>query len=164
MTFRLRPDVDDWFKHIANKEPLKTKFDLYYLCLMMGLALSQCERAPSSQEFVQYFVGEYRPVQRLVLGLFIMAEMARRGLDVSDREEVRALINEYLDPTNPAQLKEAGFSRLNDYANAGYNAVVASFGAKPHQTEAFLQWYSKALAKAVEESPHWSAFRRADLT
>ena len=158
MAFRMRSEVDDWFKYIFKQGPIQTKFDLYYLCLMMGLATGQCERATSSQDFVDYFVAEYKPVQRLILGLFIMAEISRLGLEVSEREEVRKLINDYLDPTNPAHLREDGFAKLNDYANAGFNVIVKELVNKSHHVEVFAQWYAEALAKKVEGNPYWGLF------
>ena len=159
MAFRMRPEVDDWFKNIFKQGPIQTKFDLYYLCLMMGLATGQSEKAASGQDFVDYFVAEYKPVQRLILGLFIMAEIARLGLEVSDREDVRKLINGYLDPTNPAHLKEDGFAKLNDYANAGFNVIVKEQGDnRPHHVEVFVQWYAQALSNKVKGNPYWASF------
>ena len=36
MPFRLREDAERWFSALDGKEPTKTKFDLYYFCLMAG--------------------------------------------------------------------------------------------------------------------------------
>ena len=113
MSFRMRPEVDEWFKHIFKQGPIQTKFDLYYFCLMMGLASGRSEKGQNSVEFVQNFVGDYRPVQRLILGVFIVAEMSRLGLELNDRTEVQALINKNLDSTDSAHLSPSGFETLS---------------------------------------------------
>ena len=159
MSFRMRGEVEDWFRHIFKQGPIQTKFDLYYFCLMMGLAEGKTEPAASAVEFVTYFVGDYKQSQRLILGLLILAEINRLGLEVTDRKEVQSLINRYLDPANPAQLKEEGFTRLNDYANAGFSIIAEALdGAKPYQVETFLQWYARELNKRIEANPAWKAY------
>jgi hypothetical protein len=159
MSFKMRGEVEDWFKHIFKTGPIQTKFDLYYFCLMMGLATGKTEPATNAVEFVGYFVGEYKQAQRLILGLFVLAETNRLGLDVSERKEVQSLINTYLDPANPAQLKEEGFARLNDYANAGFSVIAEAMeGTKPHEVETFLQWYSRELSNRIESNPAWKGY------
>lgn len=159
MSFKMRVEVDEWFRHIFKQGPIQTKFDLYYFCLMMGLAEGKSEPATNAVEFVTYFVGDYKQAQRLILGLLVLAEIARLGLEVSDRTEVQSLINKYLDPSSPAQLKEEGFARLNDYANAGFTAIAEALsGSRPYQVETFVQWYAKELGKRIEANPTWKAY------
>lgn len=158
MSFRMRPEVDEWFKHIFKKGPIQTKFDLYYFCLMMGLATGKSDSAQSAIEFVQNFVGDYRPVQRLILGVFLIAEMSRLGLELNDRKEVQALINKNLDATDSAHLSSAGFERLNDYAHGGFGVIAESLGSKPYHVETFLQWYAKEFRKRIDENRHWKDF------
>ncbi len=132
MSFKMRAEVDDWFRHIFKQGPIQTKFDLYYFCLMMGLAEGKSEPATNAVEFVTYFVGDYKQAQRLVLGLLVLAEIARL---------------------------EEGFARLNDYANAGFTTITEALaGARPYQVETFVQWYAKELSKRIEANPTWKAY------
>jgi len=159
MSFRMRPEVDEWFKHIFKQGPIQTKFDLYYFCLMMGLAAGKSESVPSAVEFVQNFVGDYKGVQRLVLGVLIIAEMSRLGLELNDRKEVQDLIAKYLDATDVTHLSVAGFERLNEYSHGGFNIIVESAGSKPYHVEPFLQLYVKELRKRIDDSKSWDAFK-----
>jgi hypothetical protein len=154
----MRPEVDEWFKHIFKQGPIQTKFDLYYFCLMMGLATGKSEAISSAPEFVQNFIGEYKGVQRLVLGVLIIAEMSRLGLELNDRDEVQDLISKYLDATDVTQLSAAGFERLNDYSHGGFNVIVESAGSKPYHVEPFLQWYVKEFQKRIDENKNWKVF------
>jgi hypothetical protein len=38
--FRLRKEAKSWFKEINDKNNLSIDFDLFYFCLMAGLALN----------------------------------------------------------------------------------------------------------------------------
>ena len=58
--FRLKPEVEDWFKGVYNKGALKTKWDIYYLCLMLGLAGSKTSPATNAIELVDYFIEDYK--------------------------------------------------------------------------------------------------------
>lgn len=152
----MRPEVDDWFKHISNTGPIKTKFDLYYFCLMAGLSKGQTSRLQNGQEFVDNFVSDYKPSQRLILGLFLIAEMSRFGIELNDRDEVRNLINKYFDPSTPSHLKNEGFAGLNDYANAGFNFIYENCPEPPRRVEHFIQWYVKNISTQITSSELWS--------
>lgn len=162
MAFRMSLEVDDWFKHVFKQGPIQTKFDLYYMCLLMGLATGRSERVRDAPEFVDSFVADYRAVQRLIIGLFILAEMARMGLDLTDREEVRKLLNKYLEPANPAHLREEGFTKLNEYAHAGYLAIATAYDQKPHHLETFLQWYGRELTQKLEANPQMAVYLKPE--
>ncbi len=156
MAFRMRQEVEDWFKHISKKEPLATKFDLYYLCLMMGLATSRCDPFQGSTEFVDNFVADYKPVQRLIIGLLMIAEMSLNGIDLKDTIKTQELINVYIDPTQSSHLREMGFGRLNGYANGGFNVILETLEEKPRQVESFLQWYSQTLSQKATKNKLWA--------
>src|SRR4051812_36711174 len=99
MAFRLRQEADDWFKFIFKKDgPIQTKFDIYYLCLMLGFASGRLEKSTDAVEIVAYFVTEYKSVQRMVIGLLLIVELHRLGSDLSDKKELQKLMNQYLDP------------------------------------------------------------------
>lgn len=158
MPFRMRQEVEDWFKHIDKKGPLETKFDLYYLCLMMGLAASRFDPLQGGTEFVDNFVIDYKPVQRLILGLLLLTDMSRLNINFTDRDKTQSLINTYLDPTQPSHLRDTGFGMLNEYANGGFNEIMENLGNKPHHVETFLQWYTKTLFQKATMNKLWAEF------
>jgi hypothetical protein len=157
----MRSEVDDWFKHIFNTGPIKTKFDLYYFCLMAGLCKGKMVRLQNGQEFIDNFVSDYKPSQRLIMGLFLIAEMSRLGIELNDKEEVRNLINKYFDPSTPSHLKIEGFSALNDYANAGYIYLFENYPEPPRRVEDFIQWYVKNISSEILTSEIWSQYSYA---
>lgn len=100
--FRMRQDAENWFSNIRDQKPIRTKFDLYYFCLMMGLATGR-RSAPAKcgfgyTDFTDNFVSDYKPYQRLIVGLLIRAELSRRGVSVTEKDEVRKF---FVDLVNP---------------------------------------------------------------
>jgi len=159
----MRPEVDDWFRHISKQEPLQTKFDLYYLCLLLGLASGRSDKPTSATEFVDDFVRDYKPMQRLIIGLMLVTELSRLGVDLAERGEVQIQIARYLDPNSPADLTEEGFNRLNAYASGGFNYIVEQLGDKPRNIEEFLQIYVKMLRSSTAGNELWKSFGNRGL-
>jgi hypothetical protein len=163
VSFRLRAEADDWFKGIDSKDgPIHTKFDQYYLCLMLGLATGRTDKFQGAPEFVDYFVADYAAVGRLLVALLVVAEAERLGVELTDKADVKRLLDEYLDPKPHANLTEKGFQRLNDYANGGYNTLVEAIPERPRHVESFLQVYTAMIADKMNQSKSWARFAGAN--
>lgn len=155
--FRLRKDAEDWFKHIGDRAPFKTKFDRYYLCLMVGLAARRpsnpTEGGVQAPEFVQRFVEDYRGYELLVLGLLLRAELARLGFSLDERDEVRTTLAELVEPQG---LSAAAIAKLNEYASGGFEVLLERYGAAPYSAEEFLPRYATLMSELVEAETTWS--------
>ena len=159
MAFRMRPEADDWFRGVvATDGPIRTKFDQYYLCLMLGLATGRNERAQSASDFVDYFVSDYAAVGRLLVALLVIAEAERLGVELGDKGDVKKLLDDYLDPQHPANLTEKGFQKLNDYANGGFNVLVESMPERPRHVEPFLHAYATTMTAKMNEGKGWTRY------
>ena len=157
--FRLRKDAENWFKHIAEEPPLTTKFDLYYLCLMLGLAARRAsdpvKSGTSAPGFVDQFVREYKGQERLILGLLLRAELAGPGYEPDERDEVRQTLAGLVEGNG---LSDKGVSRLNEYASGGFDALQERYGdVAPYSTEEFLPRYVGLLREVVDNEPTWVA-------
>ena len=157
--FRMRQDAENWFSNIRDQKPIQTKFDLYYFCLMVGLATGRrsdpVKRCPTVTDFVDNFVKDYKPYQRLIIGLLIRAELSRQGISVNEKDEVRRLFVELVDPMSPTNLTDTGMERINEYSSGGYDYLAEKLNSKPYHVEEFLRTYSKLLRNAVDQSVHW---------
>ncbi|TFZ03386.1 hypothetical protein [Ramlibacter rhizophilus] len=152
MSFKLRTEVDDWFSRIykAKDSPLSTKFDYYYLCLMMGFSRGKATPVTNAVEFVQNFVLDYRSVQSQIIGLLIATEARALGIELTNRARIKDLLSRYVSPEASVALTPKGFERLNDYANGGFNAIVASYPEEqPWIASDFMQWYQRAISAPV---------------
>lgn len=161
MAFRLRQDTEDWFSQINKQKPIETKFDLYYLCLMLGLATGRSSQpsarcATISEGFVDNFVMAYRPYQRLIVGLLLTAELSSLGVGLEESDFVRKKLLELVDPTAATKLTEAGMTKLNEYTSGGFDYLTENMESKPFHVEEFLQTYASLLREAVAGSETWT--------
>jgi hypothetical protein len=161
MAFRLRQDTEDWFSQISKQKPIEFKFDLYYFCLMLGLASGRSSPPSSrcnmiSEGFVDNFVIAYRPYQRLIVGLLLTAELSSLGVSINESDYVRKKLLELVDPVAPTNLTELGMTKLNEYVSGGFDYLTEHIDAKPYHVEEFLQTYVKLLRIAASEGPTWN--------
>jgi hypothetical protein len=158
MPFQLRTEADTWFKNISSGAPFKTKFDLYYVCLMLGLASGRNDGISGAPDMVDYFVADYAPVGRLITALLVIAEANRVGIQLTEKASLKKLLDNYLDPTHPAHITKEGFQKLNDYANGGFLILNEALPERPRYPASFLQFYMSLLKKHVKDSDHWSGY------
>lgn len=149
-SFRLRNDAEAWFSEIERSAHIKTKFDLYYFCLMAGFASGRANEtqlgSATSKEFIGYFIDDYRAASRLLIGLLVIAEMKYRGIDVTEKNAVRALFKELVDANNgDNHLTEDGMRRMNAYASGGFDYLAERRENKPYTVEEFLRDYANLI-------------------
>jgi hypothetical protein len=160
--FRFSQEADNWFSHLRDKPPIRVKFDLYYICLMLGLAAGR-KAEPAGPEFVGHFVDDYRSSQRLIAGLLTVAELKSLGINMQEKADVRRVIAELFDPNSPTGLSDEGMRSLNMYASGGF-AYLAEIREKPHHPDEFLADYLKILQTAVEEGGNWKGSELIEAT
>jgi len=154
VSFRLRTDAEKWFAELDGREPIKTKFDLYYFCAMAGLASGRATDAAklglATREMVDYFVEDYRPAQRLMIGLLVIAELRRNGIGFEEKAAVRDVFKRLVSPNSPSNLTEEGFRALNGYASGGYEFLAEQRETKPASVDEFLRDYLLLIDEATQ--------------
>lgn len=141
--FKFRKDAEEWFNHISNRAPLSTKFDLYYLCLLAGIAGQHFSPPKDAQGFVDHFIEDYTSVSHLLMGLIILAEMKRWGIELQNRHDLSKLIDQLLCPSG---LSNDGVAICDSYASGGFELLIAEF-PRPYSLEEFLPRYQAFLLK-----------------
>ena len=151
--FRLRRDAELWFRELEGKDPIETKFDFYYFCLMAGLASGRrCDISGlETIELVGDFVLAYRPVQLLLIGLLVDAEVRKSGIDLRERDDVRSEFSRLVSARNSTQLSSTGMRCMNDYASGGFDFLKESAGIPPVSTEEFLRSFMGYIEKALND-------------
>jgi len=154
--FKVMPEVESWFKNILSNDALKTKWDLYYLCLMIGLASSKTSPLTSSRgDITDNFIADYKKSKNLIISLFICAELKNLGIEFSDRAMAKEILNKYLDPHQSASLSNQAFQRLNEYSYGGF-LVLAERQSKPNELATFLMQYEDLFTSLVTKNPDWT--------
>jgi hypothetical protein len=157
MPFRLNNDAKKWFKDISKDFGHASQFDMYYFCLMAGLATNTLTHIPDSEtsELVDSFPAEYAAKGRLIISLFISRELRRQGVEFTERAAVNSSIRRLVDPNSPSRLSSEGMKLLNQYSNGGFEVLVGWFGNtpddRPRMLATFLPLFQRHLEKALEE-------------
>jgi hypothetical protein len=163
MPFRLREDARKWFAEIEGKPPIKTQFDLFYFCLMAGLTSGRHSNPThggrAAPEFIQMFIEDYRAAQRLIIGLLIVAELQRLGINLHEKLSVRKTIQALVDPQSPTNLTDEGMRMINEYASGGYDYISEMRSSKPYTVEEFLRDFIGLVGKAAVDNAGWAAER-----
>lgn len=154
MSFRLRSDAEKWFAELDGKEPIKTKFDLYYFCLMAGLSSGRSSEPTKlgvqTRELIDYFIEDYKPAQRLLVGLLVIAELRKAGIGFEEKVAVREVFKRLVSPSTASGLTDEGFKAMNAYASGGYEFLAEARGTKPVSVDEFLRDYQLLMDDAVE--------------
>ncbi|MGD1804197.1 hypothetical protein ACP6PL_01975 [Dapis sp. BLCC M126] len=154
-SFQLRLDVDEWFSNInkGKTQQIKTDFDLYYFCLMMGLA-TKSKNNPSERcqcrDFIDYFVSDYKNQRNLIIGLLFRAELENMGISLDEKDATKKQLLKLIDPSSQTNLTDEGIDKMNAYASGGFDYLREKFGSKPYHLEDFLQSYVKILREAID--------------
>jgi len=127
--FRIRVESDKWFNKLRHNEKniFKTKFDLYYLFFLNGIANIDknplLSKKDSTSEIIDYFPSDYIGSRHLIIGMLVITELKRLGIDFSDKINIQEKFHELVDPDTPSKLTLKGFSIMNDYANKGFELL-----------------------------------------
>ena len=154
MPFRLREDAKKWFRELDGKGPTKHKFDLYYFCLMAGLASNRRRDLSEldAPEIVTDFIQDYKPSQLLLIGLLVDAEVRRMGIDLLEKDDVRSVFKRLVTLQSGTQLTDEGMRCMNEYASGGYDFLSESRANYPESHEEFLRDFTQLIAEAIDPS------------
>lgn len=150
MGFVLSEKAIEYFKSVDLRKDggakFKIMFDVYYLCLMMGLhqrklgSLDQLKR----DAFIDYYPEVYRDKAELITGLLIDAEMDRKAIHENDRKSIEKLMLHLIDHMSVTKLSSKGIEQLNLYAAGGINHIF-DYIPNTQELEIFLLRYYELL-------------------
>ncbi|MCY3541970.1 MAG: hypothetical protein OXH31_08730 [Gammaproteobacteria bacterium] len=152
MPYRLHKDIENGLKNVLDdKSVLKTQFDVYYLCLLVGLAsgTKTNQGVTGVQPFIDHFTDDYRPVKHLLIGLLIVSEIRYFGISMTDKDKVRSEIRRIVDPERVDDLTPVGIELLNAYACGGYE-FLRDREFESSTIQDFLREYVEMVELAVE--------------
>src|SRR5262245_19659857 len=127
MPFRLLKEVRPWFKGI--EKDLALDFDMYYFCLMAGLAAGRKRfgQADDATDLAQDFPGEYRSRGRVIVALLHTRELRTLGINFQERTTLHREISKLIDPLSSSHLSSAGMEEMNRYSYGGFDVLTEWF-------------------------------------
>lgn len=153
MGFKLPKLAREYFRNIddrsSEEHKFSIKFDIYYLCLMIGLdrrGLGKTDEI-ESDAFIDYYPDRYyKEAGELIAALLIDAEMDRKDIQREDAVSVERLIVNLIDHETQTRLKPEGVDLLNKYAAYGME-IIADKIIPPTELATFIIQYHKLLSK-----------------
>jgi hypothetical protein len=152
--FRLRKEAKAWFKEISDKNNLSIDFDLYYFCLMAGLAVNIRKDdflVSDTSELVEYFPGRYKEKSRIIVSIFLSRQLSSHGVDLTDKKAAHTYISRLISPESQSLLSDEGMKQLNAYAYRGFEELITWFSVKPHTLESFLRIFSQKITEKIKD-------------
>ncbi len=153
MAFSIPRKSKDWFKNIQSRKGSGTgfelDFDIYYFCLMCGLAKPRKESLSNSEttEIIQSFPNEYQGNRHFIVALFVKKELERLGVSLKERKALDNQLKILISPTSPTSLSDQGMKELNQYANGGFKVLTEHFPEPPRTLDNFLIGFYKLMKK-----------------
>ena len=152
--FRILKDARPWFKDLYSKEEgLVIDFEIYYFCLMAGLATGKKRSdltTTETTELVQHFPGRYKERGKIIVSLFLARYLASLGVTLIDKKTAHNQISKLISPTSPNYLSDDGMKELNKYAAAGYDEIIGWFEDRPRTLESFLRTFALKINTQVQ--------------
>jgi hypothetical protein len=152
--FRILKDARPWFKDLYSKEEgLVIDFEVYYFCLMAGLASGKKRSdltTTETTELVQHFPGRYKERGKIIVSLFLARYLAGLGVTLTDKKTAHNQISKLISPTSPNYLSDDGMKELNKYAAAGYDEIIGWFEDRPRTLESFLRTFALKIDSQVQ--------------
>jgi len=153
MYFRLQEAAREWFKDVSKEMPID--FDIYYLCLMAGLASGRKAEASQADtsDLTNYFPGAYRGKGRIITAFFLSRELKALGIAFEERNSLHSAIRELVDPLSSSHLSDQGIKEINKYSFGGFKVLVEYFQKRlidrPRTLEGFLPMYKQLIDEFV---------------
>ena len=152
MVFRLRKATRAWFTYISRKNQFDRDFDMYYLCLMAGLAKKRQKEleneAEETTELITHFPDKYKEKGRLIISLFISRELENLGIALTDKNALEKALEKIIDP-EVSGLSDFGMSEMNKYSYGGHEVLTEWFDEKPRTLETFLPRFHEKLKEGL---------------
>lgn len=155
MPFQLLASSKDLFRELEPRFGEARLFDMYYFCLLAGLAGNRL--APEGHDYetsdlVDYFPGEYAPKSRLIIALLLSREIRRHEVRLSQKTEVHSAIRKLIDKDAPSRLSPEGMKTMNRYAIGGGELLWEWFPDRPQHLETFLPLFHRFVQSAMGEA------------
>ena len=152
--FRILKDAKPWFKDLYLKEEgLVIDFEIYYFCLMAGLASGKKRgdlTTAETSELVSHFPGRYKEKGKIIVSVFLARYLASLGVTLTDKKTAHNQISKLISPTSPNYLSDDGMKEMNKYAAAGYEVIVGWFEDRPRTLESFLRTFALKIESHVQ--------------
>jgi hypothetical protein len=153
MAFRLSDNAREYFDGIeetSSTGQFESMWDKYYFAAMVGIKARDREVVgdePMADPFVEGVIEDYQDQKFEIYAALIAAEIDRQNIPQDAEDEIRELMLDILESSDPTQLSDDGKQLLNCYAERGHKRLRDA-GPAPTEFDEFLRKYHQVLEEA----------------
>jgi len=144
MAFRFPKEAREYFKGIMSerggqRQNMFNMFDIYYYCLLMGLAINKIDTDESSlgEEFQKGYPDQFKEHKDFLTALLISSELKRNNTHKDDKS-FQTIMLQMINVNEASQLSDLGYQRMNEYALKGFIEIKETLPFYPITREDFL--------------------------
>ena len=162
MDFFIRKEARRWFRGIRSEFSAlpgtrsAPDFDAFYFCFIAGITMNRKESLPQEEtaQLVPGFPEAYKSRGSLLVSLFLSRELKSRGVDLTERQRVRDVLAELVQPQAQNLLSDDGVREFNKYSFGGFDVLLDWFDDGPTSLETFLRTFKRRIdeASSAEEA------------
>ena len=127
--------------------PIKTEFDFYYLCLIIGIGLKQTPtltNVAGTKEITRSLTTEFKQHKNLLLSLLISCEIKNSGSEIT-KESIKKIMDTIVDVENDNNISNNAADLMNRYAHAGFEHLREETDGKFTSAHTFFSAYYSHL-------------------
>lgn len=151
MPFRLSIEARSYYDEVESDSShgsFDTLWDQYYFSGMAGIRARS--RAPGDEvsgldPFMNRVIQDYENQKYEIYSALIVAEVERRNIPWSEKDEIKDLMLKILDSTESTRLTPKGTKILNCYAEQGYRIISSNIPTSIKFSE-FLREYHNLIS------------------
>jgi len=144
MAFRFPKEARGYFKAIMSdrggqRQNMFNMFDIYYYCLLMGLAINKIDTDESllGDEFQKGYPDQFKENKDFLTALLISSELKRNNTRKDDKS-FQTIMLQMINVNEASQLSAIGYQRMNEYALKGFIEIKENMPFEPITREDFL--------------------------
>ena len=157
MDFFIRKEARRWFRDIRgefNALPgarAAPDFDAFYFCFIAGITMNRKESLPpeDTAQLVPGFPEAYKSRGGLLVSLFLSCELKSRGVDLTERQRVREVVSDLVQPQAQNFLSDDGVREFNKYSFGGFDVLRDWFDDRPPTS---LETFLRAFKHKIDET------------
>lgn len=149
--FRVRKDAKTWFKDLYRDKSFRIDFDAFYFCFVAGIAARRKRgmTGDETSEMIDYFPAPYGASSKILVGMFLSAEIDKLGLVMTERERVHLEIAKLVRHDSSNHLTSEGVAEFCQYAHGGFDVLLEWFDDRPRTLETFERQFKRKLDAQV---------------
>ena len=149
--YKPHSNLATYFEKIKSNTFLRTQWDLFYLCFLIGLATNQSDSPQDEEggygEITTYPTEGFRSID--FYSILIVQHLKNEELEITDKKNLKLRLERLMD-LDDGKLSEKGYKIFNEYAYAGFEYLQTEISPSPTDGFSTFRLIKKELNKKLK--------------